>query len=170
MDKRILAFRLIGRPIRIVSVKGEKRERIAILRFEVTPYAKDRNRQGVSVQTIGCELSLIILRPREFARSCKKVGENTLMYRIRNLTPRQLRTLAIRLLEYAELLEIASVLGVSVEELRKTWNEIKSERTTKKKKEKEETEFEKMFEEVEEEEETEEEGEEDVGTEDIERD
>ena len=131
MNKELLAIRLLGRPIRLMSVKGQKR--VAMLRLEVTPFANERYAQSDSMRTLGCEMTLVIFDPKAFGRACKRgtvtiQGEKRAIYayRIRNLTPRQLRRLAWRMLEYAELLEIASLSGIDLRELRKIWREIKA--------------------------------------------
>ena len=131
MNEELLAIRLLGRPIRLMSVKGQKR--VAMLRLEVTPFANERYSQSDSMRTLGCEMTLVIFDPKAFGRACKKgtvevQGEKRTVYayRIRNLTPRQLRRLAWRMLEYAELLEIASLSGIDLRKLRKIWREIRS--------------------------------------------
>ena len=175
MNKKLLALRLLGRPIRLMSVKGQ--DRIAMLRFEVTPFANERTKDGVKMRSLGCELTLVIFSPKKFGKACKKgtvivQGEKRTVYsyRIRNLTPSQLRRLAFRMLEYAELLEIASISGIDLQELRKTWRKIRKQKTVEEEEiEEEEFGFNETEEEEEEIEETEEE-ESESGGEIIERD
>lgn len=116
------ALKLFGKTLRIAMVKGNKA--VAVLEF--TPARRVRvtaKRGGRSVEgeEMGVAVELRIIDADAFNEALYERENGTYSVGITVLTPARARAVAFGLLHYADLVELASLMGYDHAKLRDAW-------------------------------------------------